>query len=71
MNEDFEPTPQQERVLEVFAGEGRCNPRLVREQTGLPKQRVNDALRDLVNAGWIRHVTRGLYEFVGDPRNDT
>lgn len=73
MNENFEPTELQETVLEVFKAENRVNPLRIREVTGLQKQRVNDALRDLLAAGWVRKVNRGLYEFVGDPRdnNDT
>ena len=68
VNEDFEPTDRQERVLDVFKNEARANPLRVREVTDLPKQRVNDALGSLVDAGWVRKVNRGLYEFVEDPR---
>ena len=68
-NENFEPTENQEAVLEVLEEEHRVNPLRVRNETGLEKQRVNDALGSLVDAGWIRRVNRGLYEFVDDPRN--
>lgn len=68
VNEDFEPTENQEDVLSVFKEEGRANPLRIRDVTGLEKQRVNDALRSLVDAGWVRRVNRGLYEFVDDPR---
>jgi predicted transcriptional regulator of viral defense system len=67
VNEEYEPTDADERVLEVLA-EGRANPLLIRETTGLRKQRVNDSLDRLTSAGWVRKVTRGLYELVGDPR---
>ena len=70
VNESFEPTPQQERVLDVFKREQRANPLRVRDVTGMEKQRVNDALGSLVDAGWVRRVNRGLYELVEDPRDD-
>lgn len=70
MNENFEPSERQEKVLDVFKDENRVNPLRLRDATGLNKQRVNDILRDLQAAGWVRKVNRGLYEFVGDPRED-
>lgn len=71
MNENFEPSERQEKVLDVFKEETRVNPLRLREVTGYSKQRVNDVLRDLQAAGWVRRVNRGLYEFVGDPREQT
>lgn len=68
VNEKFEPTGQQETVLDVLKDEHRVNPLRVREVTGIGKQRVNDALGSLVDAGWVHRVNRGLYEFVEDPR---
>lgn len=68
VNEDYEPSENQEEVLQVFKEEKRVNPLRVRDVTGLEKQRVNDALQSLVAAGWVRKVNRGLYEFVNDPR---
>lgn len=68
VNEGFEPTENQEAVLEVLKEEHRVNPLRVREVTGLEKQRVNEALGSLVDAGWVKQVTRGLYEFNVDPR---
>lgn len=70
VNEAFEPTKRQERVLAVFKDEHRANPLRVRDVTGLEKQRVNEALGSFVDAGWVRRVNRGLYEFVEDPRED-
>lgn len=70
VNENFDPTGQQERVLDVFRREHRANPLRVRDVTGMEKQRVNDALGSLVDAGWVKRVNRGLYEFVEDPRED-
>ena len=66
VNEDFDPTPQQRTVLNVFRDEYQVNPRLIRDITGLERQRVNDALESLVDAGWVNHRTRGLYKIVYD-----
>ncbi|MFW5905855.1 MAG: hypothetical protein ACOCUO_03330 [archaeon] len=71
VNEDFEPTDNDEAVLGVLKDEQRANPKLLRERTELRKQRINDALRNLRAAGWVRQITRGLYEFVVDPREET
>jgi len=67
VNEDYEPTAYDQKVLDVLK-DGRANPLLIREETGLSKQRVNDALDRLHSAGWVTKVTRGLYELAGDPR---
>jgi len=63
--------------LAVVQDHGRVNPLLVRQETGIRKEDVAEALSELVTAGWVRRVTnsdgepvRGLYEFVGDPRAD-
>lgn len=70
MNREYEPTEHDEQVLAVLE-EGRANPLYIREETELPKQRINDALQRLTSAGWVRKVTRGLYELVEDPRKDS
>jgi DNA-binding transcriptional ArsR family regulator len=76
VNEAFEPTEECERVLDVFkAGRespgpwGRANPRYVIDETGVDKPNVEYHLRRLRDAGWIRRVSRGLYEFECDPRD--
>lgn len=69
VNRDYDPTPNDEEVLEVLE-QGRANPLHIREQSGLSKQRVNDSLDRLRSAGWVRKVTRGLYQLVEDPRVD-
>jgi hypothetical protein len=46
----------------------RANPYLIRERTGFSKGEVNTAFSNLTSAGWVTKVTRGLYEFVEDPR---
>lgn len=68
LNTEFEPLEDDEKVLEVLR-DGRANPMLIREKTDLSKQRVYDALQRLVSAGWVRKVTRGLYELAEDPRD--
>jgi hypothetical protein len=70
VNESFEPTDDEEEVLEVLRDEWRVNPMLIRDRTGIDKGTVNTALTRLTSAGWVRKVTRGLYEYVDDPRRD-
>jgi hypothetical protein len=68
VNTAYDPTERENDVLEVLQEEKRVNPLLVRERTGHGKGDVNTALSNLRAAGWVRRVTRGLYEFVDDPR---
>lgn len=70
VNEDYEPTESDEQIIDVMQAEGRANPYLLRERTELTKQAINERLKQLTAAGWIRKVTRGLYEFNEDPRNE-
>ena len=65
-NQSFDPTKQQRQVLNVFRDEYQVNPRFIRDVTGLERQRVNDALNALENAGWIEKRARGLYRLVYD-----
>lgn len=67
VNEEYDPTENDEKVLKVLQ-KGRANPLHIREESGLAKQRVNESLERLRSAGWVRKVTRGLYELVNDPR---
>lgn len=69
VNEDYEPADNEEYVLDVLR-EGRANPKWIKEKTGLNDQQVNYALNQLRAAGWVRKVTKGLYELVTDPRED-
>jgi len=50
-----------EEVLAVLA-EGRANPMLIRDETGLDKGDVNTVLNRLGRGGYIRQLTHGLYE---------
>jgi hypothetical protein len=68
VNRDFEPTTEEEAVLQVLKDEERANPFLIRNETGLGKGAVNTALTRLTSAGWVSKVTRGLYEYESDPR---
>ncbi len=75
VNENFEPTGDGEMVLDAFKKGrdsnqpwGRHTPVSIHEETGIAKGNVEFYLRELTNAGWIRRYTRGLYEFVQDPR---
>lgn len=77
-NEDFEPTEACDRVLDIFKEGrdtphpwGRANPRYIIDKTGMDKPNVEYQLRRLNDAGWIQKVSRGLYEFVEDPRETT
>ena len=69
MNEEYEPSDNEEWVLDVL-DEGRATPKYLKDRTGLNNQQVNYALNQLIAAGWVRKITTGLYELVGDPRED-
>ena len=75
VNENYRPSEKDERVLDALKdgredGEpwGRANPRWLIDQTGMEKSSVEFCLRSLRDAGWIRRIARGCYEFVDDPR---
>lgn len=70
VNENHEPSDDEDAVIAVLADEQRANPYLLREETGLRKQAVNEALKQLVAAGWAKKRTRGLYDYVDDPRDE-
>jgi len=61
---DYTPDENEQEVLDVIRDERRVNPLRVREETGLRKQYVNDALSGLQKAGVVQKVNRGLYEHV-------
>lgn len=76
VNERYEPTENDELVLNALKQGrdsndpwGRANPRWLIDETSLEKGNVEFSLRSLRDAGWIRRVSRGLYEFVDDPRD--
>jgi len=55
-------------VLAVLA-DGRANPYLIREETGLDKGDINTVLNRLARAGYVEQVTRGLYEITTSGEN--
>lgn len=71
VNKEYEPTDREETVLEILREENRVNPYLIRNRTDMGKGDVNTALSNLTSAGWVRRVTRGLYEYVDDPRTSS
>lgn len=68
VNREYTPSEKEEAVIDVLRDEWRANPKLIQEETGLGKGDINTALTNLRAAGWVTRVTRGLYEFVEDPR---
>lgn len=77
VNEEFEPDERQEAILEILKEgqeEGRpwgyANPKRLEEKLKTRRQYVNRALQGLVDAGWVVKVTRGLYRFNRDPREE-
>jgi len=77
VNEEYEPDEREERVLEILkdgreTGEpwGRVNPKFVTDRTGIRRQYVSRALKNLGTAGWVEKVATGLYELVDDPRDE-
>lgn len=75
VNEEYEPSENDELVLKSLKNGrqqddpwGRANPRWLIDETGLEKGNVEFSLRSLRDAGWVRRVARGLYEFNEDPR---
>jgi len=69
VNEDYEPSRNEEYVLDVLR-ERASNPLHIQEQTGLNPQQIDYALNKLMAAGWVEKVTTGLYELNADPRDD-
>ncbi|WP_202593743.1 hypothetical protein [Halolamina rubra] len=68
--EDMDELDDRDReVLEVLA-DGRANPYLIRNETGLDKGDTNTVLTRLGRAGYVRQVTRGLYEITDRGREE-
>ncbi len=68
---DHDMSERDAKILDVVKEEGRVNPYLVRQRTGIPKRHVNTSLTSLREDELINRVTRGLYEFVSDPREES
>lgn len=56
------------QILEELE-DGRCTPSYLSEITGESRQLISQRLRDLVMAGYVTKVHKGLYELVEVPRN--
>lgn len=56
-------------VLRTLA-DGRANPKLIREETGLSKGDTNTVLNRLGRNGYVEQVTRGLYEITEKGRSE-
>lgn len=56
-------------VLNVLA-DGRANPYLIREETGLSKGDVNTVLNRLGRSGLVVQVTQGLYRITETGREE-
>lgn len=76
-NESYEPSSKEEDILDLLKEGreerepwGRVNPKYVTEALEIRRQYVNDALGNLVTAGWVEKPVTGLYEFVEDPREN-
>jgi len=48
--------------------EGRITPSYAAKKTGESRQLISSRLRDLVMAGHVQKIHKGLYELVEDPR---
>ena len=71
VNTNYTPDAVEDAVIDVLRREERANPFLIREETDeLSRQQINNALRNLVAAGWVDKRTRGLYDYVDDPRGE-
>lgn len=64
MADEYPSDPDQD-VLAVLRREGRANPKLVRDETGMDKGDVNTVLVRAARHGDVQQVTRGLYEYTG------
>ena len=59
---DMDELEDRDRVVLEALADGRANPKLIRNETGLDKGDTNTVLVRLSRAGYVEQVTRGLYE---------
>lgn len=69
MNEEYEPSENEEQVIDVLK-DGRATPKLIKEETDLNDQQINYGMNQLIAAGWVEKVSKGLYELRADPRTE-
>lgn len=64
--DDMDELNDRDRAVLDTLADGRANPYLIRDETGLDKGDTNTVLVRLGRAGLIRQVTRGLYEITDE-----
>jgi len=67
-NANYEPDAVGDAVMRVLRDEDRATPGLIRAETEFDRREINNALTDLVAAGWVSKRHRGLYDYEADPR---
>ena len=67
-NASYEPDAVGDAVMRVLRAEQRATPGLIRAETDFGRREINNALTDLVAAGWVSKRHRGLYDYEADPR---
>lgn len=77
VNENYAPDDMEEQALAVLKdgreqGEpwGYTTPSVAAEIIETRRQYTSRALQNLVKAGWVEQVSRGVYRYVEDPRDD-
>jgi len=65
--EDISLNPTDKAIIEMLE-EGRCTPTYIAEENDYTRGNVRNRLDRLVEHGYVRKLSRGLYELVEDPR---
>jgi hypothetical protein len=75
VNEHYSPDEMEEDILEVLKdgrerGDpwGYTTPSVAAGKIDTRRQYTSQALDNLVTAGWVERIGRGVYRFVADPR---
>lgn len=75
VNEHYSPDEMEEEILEVLKdgrerGDpwGYTTPSVAAGEVNTRRQYTSQALDNLVTAGWVERIGRGVYRFVTDPR---
>lgn len=66
-----ELTEAEKAVIDVVADEGRVNSHLVCERTDFDEETVETALNRLASSKRVKKVACGLFDYIGDKRDDT
>lgn len=67
---DMDELEDRDREVLAVLKDGRANPKLIRDETGLDKGDANTVLVRLGRGGLVRQVTRGLYEITDEGREE-